>query len=87
MDRFPELLEIMKPYLLAINLNGMKEGAPMILPVGQGNREAEMIRALVSSGWRGPVGILNHQEDVDAEVGLRRNLQGLERIRAMLSRE
>ena len=85
MDRFPELLSAMQPFLLAINLNGMKAGAPMILPIGEGDREKEMIQSLVESGWKGRVGILNHQEDVDARVGLRRNLDGLERIKAKLS--
>lgn len=85
MDRFPELLRMMQPYLLAINLNGMQADAPMILPIGDGDRETEMIRVLAASGWKGPVGILNHQENVDAEVGLRRNLEGLERVKARLS--
>ena len=85
MYRFPELLRMMQPYLLAINLNGMKAEAPMILPIGDGDREPEMIRVLVESGWKGPVGILNHQENVDAEAGLRRNIEGLERVKSRLS--
>jgi hypothetical protein len=85
MNRFAELLRAMQPFLLAINLNGMKAGAPMILPIGDGDQEREMIQALVASGWKGPVGILNHLEDVDAEAGLRRNLEGLERVKAQLS--
>jgi sugar phosphate isomerase/epimerase len=86
MDRFAGLFRLMQPYLLAVNLNGMKEGAPMILPIGEGDREQEMIRIVRDSGYRGPVGILNHRTDVDAEVGLRRNLDGLRKVVEQLSR-
>ena len=82
--RFPELFQTMKPYLLAVNINGMKSGGSKILSVGDGDAELPMIRTVLTSGWRGPIGILNHQTDVDAEVGLQRNLAGIEKLRSEL---
>jgi hypothetical protein len=76
----------MQPYLLAVNLNGMRPGGPKILPIGSGSAEQQMLRTILESGWKGPIGILNHQEDVDAEVGLRRNLDGLAKLRADFGR-
>lgn len=74
--RFPELLAKMKPYLFAININGMKEGEE-ILPVGSGNQELGMLQAIVRSGYRGPIGILGHRPEVDVELSLTANLNGL----------
>lgn len=88
MARFPELFVKMKPHLYCVNLNGMKEGGPMIMPIGEGDREMEMLRVIRSSGYSGPIGILNHREDVDAETGLKQNMDGLKRLlRAMGERE
>jgi len=82
--RFPELLAKMKPHLLCVNVNGMKKGGPKILPVGQGDDDLSLLRALRDSGYAGPVGILNHREEVDAEQGLKENLDGLEKLVARL---
>jgi sugar phosphate isomerase/epimerase len=79
-DRFPELLGKMKPHLLAINLNGMRREGPKILYIGEGDQERKMMEEVRRSGYRGPIGILNHQTDVDAEEGLRRNMDGLMRL-------
>ena len=79
--RFPELMATMKPHLLALNLNGMTEGADKtggkIMPLGQGALDLRLLRTIRDSGWRGPVGILNHTDE-DAEARLRDNLEGLE---------
>lgn len=77
LDRLPELLKMMKPHLLAINLNGMKVGGPKILPIGQGDRDRQVIQAIVDSGYQGRIGILGHREELDAEEALRLNLDGL----------
>lgn len=74
--RFPELLAMMKPYLYAININGMKEGEE-ILPVGSGNQELGMLQAIQRSGYQGPIGILGHRPEVDVELALTANLRGL----------
>ena len=46
------------------------------LPVGAGDEDARLFRIIESSGWRGPVGIINHTEH-DAEARLRDHLDGL----------
>lgn len=79
LDRFPELVARMKPHLLAINLNGMntdKRGGK-ILPLGQGDADLRLLKAIQTSGWSGPVGILGHTSD-DAEQRLLDNLDGLD---------
>lgn len=85
MARFPELLKQMQPHLLALNINGMVKDGPkvgkMILPVGDGTEEAAMLKLVRESGWQGPVGILNHRPEMDAEVALKGNLAGLEKLR------
>jgi sugar phosphate isomerase/epimerase len=79
-EDFPRLLKQMQPYLLAVNLNGMRKEGPKILTIGQGNAEAEMIHSLLSSGYTGPIGILGHVEEEDVRLVLKRNLQGLDSI-------
>ena len=76
-DRFPELLKRMLPHLFAVNIDGLSKNGPQILPVGSGEHEAGMLRQLVESGYKGPIGILGHIETEDVEVVLRRNLEGL----------
>src|SRR5439155_16732673 len=81
LDRFPELLARMKPYLLALNLNGMDRGGDRvgrkILPLGQGELDLDLLKTIRASGYRGPIGILGHTDD-DAEQRLRDNLDGLD---------
>ena len=88
-DRFPELFRQMQPYLLAVNLNGMvKDGdaqGKKILTLGKGDQELNMMHVIRDSGWRGPVGIIDHLPDTDSEVTLRENLEGLDRLRTALS--
>jgi hypothetical protein len=55
-----------------------------LLYLGEGDRELELMRIIQDSGWRGQVGILNHRTEIDAEEGLRRNLEGLEQLAARL---
>jgi sugar phosphate isomerase/epimerase len=91
MDRFPELFKKMQPYLLAVNINGMIADGPkkgkMILPLGQGDRELAMLKIIQTSGYRGPIGILNHRAEVDAEQGLRENIEGLRGLLKQLGDE
>jgi sugar phosphate isomerase/epimerase len=67
MKDFPAVLKKMLPYLWCLNLNGMKQGTE-ILPLGQGEDDLGVLKAIVQSGYRGPIGILNHR-DIDAEGG------------------
>ncbi|MFO0953007.1 MAG: TIM barrel protein [Isosphaeraceae bacterium] len=88
LDRFPELLRLMKPYLLALNLNGMvrdgDKAGKKILVLGQGDEDLKLLKIIRDSGWHGPVGVLNHTDE-DAETRLSANLKGLEALRAKLS--
>ncbi|WP_367870854.1 sugar phosphate isomerase/epimerase family protein [Luteolibacter sp. Populi] len=85
---FPRLFDEMKPHLLALNLNGMVDDADQkglkIMPPGKGEHEAAMLRHVLASGWKGPVGILSHLPETDAEVTLRTNLEALEALRLRL---
>lgn len=80
-DRLPALLASMKPYLLAVNLNGTdRDGDKIgrkILPIGQGELDLSLLKIIRDSGYRGPIGIIGHTQD-DAEQRLRDNLDGLE---------
>jgi sugar phosphate isomerase/epimerase len=81
LDRFPALLAKMKPYLVALNINGMiRDGerkGQKIMPLGQGDLDLILLRKIRESGWRGPIGILNHTDE-DAEARLLDNLEGLD---------
>lgn len=83
LDRLAVVLEKIRPHLLALNLNGMTRGGDQtgdkILPLGQGEFDLEVLRAVLDNlnGWRGPVGILNHT-GADAEARLLDNLDGLD---------
>jgi putative heme-binding domain-containing protein len=80
LGRFSELLEKMTPHLYALNLNGMVPGGDRqgqkILQLGQGERDLDLLKTIVASGYRGPIGILGHTQD-DAEARLQDNLDGL----------
>ena len=90
MDRLGQTLALLQPHLLAVNLNGMVRGGDRtgrkIVPLGQGDEELRMLRQLVASGWRGPVGILGHTDE-DAEVKLRKELDGIAKLTAQLGPE
>lgn len=86
-DRFAALLEQMKPYLHAVNLNGMtRDGdarGQKILPLGQGELDLDLLRTIRVSGFQGPIGILNHTDE-DAQTRLQDNLDGLAWLVAQL---
>ncbi len=77
---FGKQLALMLPYLDALNLNGMVlEGDKLgkkILPLGAGNLDLKIIKTIQQSGYRGPIGILNHTNK-NAELRLQDNLNGL----------
>src|ERR1051326_3167286 len=85
--RFPELMKKMKPDLLALNLNGMdpdgETSGRQILPLGEGKLDLTLLQMIEQSGWRGPIGILNHTDE-DAEARLQENLHGLARLASQL---
>ncbi|HZW33768.1 MAG TPA: TIM barrel protein, partial [Isosphaeraceae bacterium] len=71
LDGFAARLAKMKPYLVALNLNGMDPAGDRIgrkiLPLGQGALDLKLLRIIRDSGYRGPIGILGHTVD-DAEA-------------------
>ena len=73
----------MAPHLICLNLNGMADPASVegmknkILPIGSGKHEVKMIEKVVRQGYDGPIGILDHRNELDAEESLRQNLHGL----------
>lgn len=79
-DRIADVFKKARPHLLAVNLNGMARGGDRqgkkILPLGQGELDLELLKAIRDSGYAGPIGILGHTQD-DAEERLRDNLDGL----------
>ena len=77
LDRLSVLFPQMAPHLLCVNLNGMTIGGAKIVPLGSGVRDREMIEMIRTSGYEGPIGILDHRNELDAEVSLRENLDGL----------
>jgi sugar phosphate isomerase/epimerase len=84
LDKFPEYLELMLPYLSTINLNGMKAEGPKIISLGKGDRELEMLKVIQASGYSGSIGIIGHTEGEDIRPVLERNLQGLEQLKNQL---
>lgn len=86
--RFPELLRKMQPHLLAINLNGMvtdgDKVGKKILTLGEGDQDLKLLKTIRDSGWRGPVGILDHRPETDSEETLGANLAGLQQLRQQL---
>ncbi len=82
---FERHFKTLKPHLLALNLNGMvRDGDKVgkkIIPLGTGDEELRLMKIVQASGWRGPVGIIGHTEE-DAEVKLRKELDGLEKLMA-----
>ena len=88
LGRFWELLTKMKPYLLALNLNGMsKDGertGKKILPLAQGELDLQLLKIIREAGYSGPIGILNHTDE-DAEGRLMDNLDGLDWLVAKLN--
>ncbi|MDY3557501.1 sugar phosphate isomerase/epimerase [Gemmata sp. JC673] len=79
-DRFPKLLEAMKPHLLALNLNGSVKGGDKagkkIVPLGGGELDLQLLAVIAKSGYTGPIGVLGHTSD-DAAERLVDNLDGL----------
>ena len=83
LSRLPEVLQKIMPHLLALNINGMEtdgdKNGKMVLPVGEGSHDLEVLKQIVDSGYKGPIGILGHVNE-DVEKTLRKNLEGLERL-------
>lgn len=84
-DGFAQRLASMSDLLLCLNLDGMLDPSQVdvndqrfkIVPIGTGWYERRMLDAIRESGYQGPIGILDHRDDLDAEESLNSNLEGL----------
>jgi len=87
-DRFAEIWSKIHPHVLALSINGMvKDGdktGKKIMYVGEGDQELAMMRIVQASGWQGPVCVLGHRTDEDAEVALSKNMAGLKKLAPQL---
>ncbi|NNE00773.1 MAG: TIM barrel protein [Pirellulaceae bacterium] len=87
-DDFAETLRIMKPYLLCLNLNGMADPGSVdtnqhqhkIKPIGTGVHENQMMKTILASGYEGPIGILGHRKELDAQQAVQLNLDGMKKV-------
>ena len=78
---FAEQLALLQPHLLCLNLNGMNDNAnPKILPIGDGQHDEQLISVIRRSGYKGPIGIIDHREQLDAQESLMQNLTGLREV-------
>lgn len=83
-----ESLKLMKPYLHCVNLNGMSnpEAQPKILPLAQGRHEQAMLKILIESGYQGPIGIIDHLDEMDTRKALQDNLKGMDQLKRSLAK-
>ncbi|WP_397379457.1 sugar phosphate isomerase/epimerase family protein [Prosthecobacter sp.] len=89
LTEFPALFKRIQPYLIAVNLNGMRADTsqyPGVRYIGSDESELAMIRVVEASGWRGPVGVIHERGNLDAAEGIKGNLQGLEWVQKELRR-
>lgn len=79
-DQFANVMTMLKPYLLCLNLNGMTRHGDRrgrkILPLGEGEFDVSLLKIIRDSGYSGPIGIIGHTDD-DVEQRLQDNLDGL----------
>lgn len=80
LERYPQIIEAVFPYLWCVSLNGMKKDGPKIIPIGKGNLEKEMIQLLLDKGYKGPWAVLGHVKGGDPEQILKENLKGLQTL-------
>jgi hypothetical protein len=79
-DEFDKILNIARPYLTTVNLNGMKGTEFNILTLGEGDKELGMMKKLKASGFNGSIGIIGHTENEDVKLVLQRNIAGLKKL-------
>lgn len=72
---FPAIWKRIQPSVVAVNITGTGKNGTRLIPPSQGDRELDMMRTILESGWRGPVGLIAEQGG-DAEVTLRHGLEG-----------
>jgi len=84
-EDFEARFKRMLPYLFCVNLNGMVEADKVnektmenkIITVGAGKYEKGMIRTVIKSGYSGPIGVIDHRNELDSKTAIRDNMAGL----------
>jgi len=82
---FPQALAEMKPYLFCLNLNGTNrrggdDPAQKVVTLGKGELDSQILGWIAEVGYTGPIGILDHREQLDARESLKLNLDGLDEL-------
>ncbi len=85
LDEFPQALAAMKPYLLCLNLNGTNRSggddpAQKVVTLGNGELDSKILEWIVEVDYMGPIGIIDHREQLDARQSLQMNLDGLDEL-------
>ncbi|MEZ6080726.1 MAG: TIM barrel protein [Pirellulaceae bacterium] len=85
LGEFPQALAEMKPYLLCLNLNGTNRSgaddpAQKVVTLGEGELDSQILGWIAEVGYMGPIGILDHREQLDARESLKMNLDGLDEL-------
>ena len=79
--RFAEVLDIMRPHLVAVALSGVDpdgvQTGRKILPWGAGRLDRKLAHLLMASGWEGQIAVQGHSAD-DVEPRLLDSLEGIE---------
>jgi hypothetical protein len=87
-DDFAQLWPQVQHAVVALGLNGMRDGAHWgdgkVLPYGHGPRDLELARAIAGSGWCGLTAIIGHTMD-PIEHRLEDDLAGLDWIAKALA--
>lgn len=87
-ERFSEFFPKIKPHLYALNLAGIRASDDeQFYGLGEGDIEQRLIRIVLESDYDGPVGIINHDRQRDARVGLLKEMEGLKAILTDLGAE
>jgi hypothetical protein len=58
----------------------MATQGPQVLHLAEGDDDAAILRMVADSGYSGPIGILDHRPDTDAELSLKQNLAGMQTL-------
>ena len=85
---FKNRFQRMMPFLYCVNVNGMVDAEIVnektlenkILTIGTGKYEESMIRTVVASGYSGPIGIIDHRNELDSKVALKDNIEALKKL-------
>ena len=87
-DDFEVRFKRMLPLLHCVNLNGMVDAKIVnektlenkILTIGTGEHEQRMIQTVIDAGYSGPIGVIDHRDELDSEVALGDNVKALEKF-------